>query len=152
MSTRMRIRIAAIAGAATLAAGGGVAALASTGTTAPPHAAVATGFIWNPLHLVNGWTAEGSKIYGTPSYAVRNGVLYLRGILHAPASGAPEFAVLPIGARPAHYLWLSYMNFGGDDLGEMEIEPNGDMFAYGIVDTGPPIDPSLAAISFPLSS
>jgi hypothetical protein len=79
-------------------------------------------------------------------------VLYLSGILQAPESAEPEFAVLPQGARPAHYLWLSYMNFGGDDLGEMEIEPNGGMFAYSTTAGGPPADPSLATISFPLSS
>ena len=81
-------------------------------------------------------------------------MLYLSGILQAPKSksGGPEFAVLPQGARPAHYLWLSYTNFGADDLGEMEIEPSGEMFAYGTTHGSPPVDPSLAAISFPLSS
>jgi len=48
--------------------------------------------------------------------------------------------------------WLTYTNFGGDNVGEMEIEPSGDGFVYGSTTGTAPIDPSLAAISFPLSS
>jgi hypothetical protein len=86
---------------------------------------------WHSLHLLNGWTALSAKYYGNPSYAVSNGVLYLSGILSAPKSGLPEIAVLPKGARPTHYLWLTHTNFGGDNVGEMEIEPSGDVFVYG---------------------
>jgi hypothetical protein len=143
--------MAAVAAAVTLAAGT-TAAAASSGTARPgTHPSPAAGFTWTPLHLINGWTALSGP-YGTPSYAVRNGVLYLRGILHAPSSGPPGFAVLPPGARPAHYLWLAYFNFGADNVGEMEIEPDGDMFAYGVTSGSGPVDPSLAAISFPLGS
>ncbi len=154
MSTRTRMTIAAITGAALIAAGSsGAAALASSrSAAATTHTAAASGFTWHRLHLMNGWAALSPQVYGSPSYAVRDGVLYLSGILQAPRSGGPQFAVLPRGARPAHYLWISYMNFGGDDLGEMEIEPNGEMFAYATTGGGPPVDPSLAAISFPLSS
>jgi hypothetical protein len=153
MSTGMRMTIAAVAAAAAVAAGGATVALARPDpAAAATHTTAATGFTWHPLHLMNGWTLLSGSIYGTPSYATGNGVLYLAGILQAPESGEPEFAVLPRGARPAHYLWISYMNFGGDDLGEMEIEPNGGMFAYPTTGGGPPVDPSLAAISFPLSS
>jgi hypothetical protein len=153
MRTRMRMTLAAVAAAAALAAGATAAAAASSpgAARATRHAAAAT-FTWTPLHRINGWTALSGSTYGTPSYAVQNGVLYLRGILSAPTSGVPEFAVLPSGARPAHYLWLSYMNFGADNIGEMEIEPNGEMFAYGSTTGGSAVDPSLATISFPLSS
>jgi len=153
MKTRMRMTIAASVGAVVIAAGSGAAALASPGSAAAAtQTPAASGFTWHPLHLINGWTALSAPVYGRPSYAVRDGVLYLSGILQAPKSGAPEFAVLPQGARPTHYLWLSYMNFGADNLGEMEIEPSGEMFAYGTTNGSPPVDPSLAAISFPLSS
>jgi hypothetical protein len=47
-------------------------------------------------------------------------------MLAVQKSGGPEFAVLPRGARPAHYL-AQLMNSGGDDIGEMEIEPDGEM-------------------------
>jgi hypothetical protein len=155
MRTRTRLTIAAVTGAALMAAGGAAfastqAAAATTQKTASTSAASA--FTWHRLHLINGWTALSSSVYGSPSYAVRDGVLYLSGILAAPKSGEPEFAVLPKGARPAHYLWISYMNFGGDDLGEMEIQPDGEMFANPTTSGGPVVDPSLAAISFPLSS
>jgi hypothetical protein len=146
MRTRTRMTLAIIAAAAALTAGATAAAAAS----GPARHAAA--FSWTPLTLINGWTALSGPTYGTPSYAVRDGVLYLRGILSAPTSGEPEFAVLPPGARPAHYLWLSYMNFGADNIGEMEIQENGDMFAYGSTTGGPAVNPSLAAISFPLSS
>jgi hypothetical protein len=153
MKTRMRMTLAIVAAAAALAAGATAAAAASSpGAARVTRQAAAAAFTWTPLKLKNGWTAVSGSTYGSPSYAVRNGVLYLRGILSAPASGEPEFAVLPSGARPAHYLWLSYTNFGGDDIGQMEIEPSGEMFAYQSTTGGPAIDPSLAAISFPLSS
>ena len=153
MRSRTRMTIAAVAAAAALAAGTTAAAAASPQTArTTTNASPAIGFTWTPLHLLNGWTALSGPTYGTPSYAVRNGVLYLRGILAAPKTILPEVAVLPSGARPRHFLWLTYTNFGGDNVGEMEIEPTGDMFIYAATTGGPPVDPSLAAISFPLSS
>lgn len=153
MRTRTRTTLAAVAAAAALAAG--TTAAAATSNPGAPRAArhtVSATFTWIPLHLINGWRALSGSTYGTPAYAVQNGVLYLRGILSPPKSGAPEIAVLPSGARPAHFLWLTYMNFGADNVGEMEIEPNGDMFAYGVTSGPGPVNPSLAAISFPLTS
>lgn len=154
MGIRMRITVAAVAAAAAVAAGTTAAVASSnSGTHRPAGApAAATTFTWTSLSLLNGWTALSGSTYGTPSFSVQNGVLYLRGILSSPSSGAPEFAVLPAGARPSHYLWLSYVNFGGDDIGTMEIEPNGEMFVYASTSGGPVVDPSLDAISFPLSS
>jgi hypothetical protein len=162
MKTRMRLAAAIIAGAGIIAAGGGAALASASTPAAATHAtagarassAAASGFTWHPLRLLNGWKTGGSY-YGTPSYAIKDGVLYLSGILRAPRpTNAPEFAILPAGARPAHYLWLIYYNFGGQGanlIGNMEIEPNGDMFIYGS-GSGPILNPSLQAISFPLSS
>jgi hypothetical protein len=130
----------------------GTAAASSPGSAPAPSQPVTGPVTWTALNLINGWTVLSGPTYGTPSYAVRNGVLYLSGILSAPPTGAPEVAVLPPGARPAHYLWLSYLNFGADNVGEMEIQPDGEMFIYGSTTGGPAVDPSLAAISFPLSS
>lgn len=107
---------------------------------------------WHRLKLLSGWTPLYAPDYGYPSYAVSNGVLYLSGILSAAKSDDPEIAVLPKGARPTHYLWLTYTNFGGDNIGEMEIQADGDVFVYGTTTRTNPVDPSLAAISFPLSS
>ncbi len=167
MNTKTRIAIAAFAGAGLIGVGGCAAALATTGvvTTATQVAAAthethraarpdSSGFTWHPLHLLDGWQALSDQIYGAPSYAIQNGVLYLSGILQAPQpTSSPEFAVLPAGARPKHYLWVLYYNFGGTGtnlVGNMEIEPNGEMFGYA--NTGPTLNPSLQAISFPLSS
>jgi hypothetical protein len=127
---------------------------AATHVTQPTASRQSTGFSWHPLHLLNGWTALSPKDYGAPSYAVKDGVLYLSGILQAPnPTYGPEFAVLPAGARPSHFLWIIYYNFGGSGtnlIGNMEIQPDGDMFAYS--NGGQTLDPSLQAISFPLSS
>ena len=67
---------------------------------------------WHRLQLTNGWAALYAPDYGYPSYAVSNGVLYLSGILSAGKSDGPEIAVLPRGARPTHFLWLTYTNSG----------------------------------------
>jgi hypothetical protein len=164
MKARTRITAAVIAGAALVVAGGGGAALASSGKSAAPAPASADSstapgngsvFTWHPLRLVNGWTGvtNSARYYGVPSYAIKDGVLYLSGILQAESAKGPQFATLPPGARPKHYLWLLYYNFGGagsNPTGSMEIQPDGGMFAYA--NGGHIIDPSLQAISFPLSS
>ncbi len=150
MKLRMRMPIAAAAIAVMAVAGGGAAALASSSPA--PRATTAGGgvasFTWHPLRLLSGWQTLSSTDYGTPAYAVRDGILYLRGILSADKSNDPLVAVLPAGARPAHFLWLTYFNFGsGGSSSGMEIEPDGSMFIYRGA-----IDPSLQGISFPLSS
>ena len=166
MNTGMRVAVAAIAGSTVVAAVSGAVALASTSSARTTQAAASAhvagpassqysaGFTWHALHLRNGWRALDVGTYRAPSYAVRDGVLYLSGILVAPhPTMAPEFAVLPVGARPAHDMWMIYYNFGGGGtnlIGNMEIEPDGGMFAYS--NGGPTLDPSLQAISFPLSS
>ena len=152
MRTTMRVTLAVGAAVAALAAGATALAASRPGPAQGTSQAASGSLTWTPLNLMNGWTALSDSTYGTPSYAVRNGVLYLSGILSAPASGEPEAAVLPPVAAPTNYLWLSYLNFGADDVGEMEIQPDGELFIYGSTTGGPAVDPSLAAISFPLSS
>ena len=168
MKAATRSTAALITGAALIAVGGGGVALASSakpataahGTAAAaarpsPAAPARATLTWHPLHLINGWTSvtDSARYYGIPAYAIQDGILYLSGILQARSATDPEFAVLPAGARPRHYLWLIYYNFGGGGanlIGNMEIEPAGGMFAYA--NGGQIIDPSLQAISFPLSS
>jgi hypothetical protein len=78
----------------------------------------------------------------------------LRGMVEGPSViPNPEFARLPAGARPAHNLYLNFYNFGGagsNAVGHLSIAPNGVTGA--ISDSGLPVNPSLAGISFPLSS
>jgi len=143
------IQFGAAALAAPALALGATAAAGAADATHGPSAV--TALTWTPLNLIDGWTALSASTYGAPSYSVQNGILYLRGILSASTAAGPEVAVLPSAARPSHYLWLTYTNFGGDNVSEMEIEPNGEIFIYGSA-AGGPVDPSLAALSFPLSS
>jgi hypothetical protein len=149
MSTKRRMAIAAIAAAAMLLAGGGATALASQkATAATPRTTAATGFTWHPLHLIDGATAWSPTSYGTPAYAVRDGVLYLKGIVREPGSiGA--FTQLPVGARPSHYLWMNCFNLSRNVACSLEIGPDGFIAAH--TSTGTP-RASLAGISFPLSS
>jgi hypothetical protein len=156
MNTRMRTATVVMAGAAMLAAGGGAAALASAGPApAAAHAPAATGFSWHPLHLINGWKADMPRYFGTPAYAVHDGVLYLRGAL-IPDRASPSidmFAVLPAGLRPSHYLWISCANstvaMTGTATGSLAISPGGDMLITVLTSNA---RPSLSGISFPLSS
>lgn len=168
MKTRARIAMAVLAGVALAGAGGGTMAAASAHPAAAPHttaitataavartaAPAASRLTWHPLHLLNDWTAASGRYYGVPSYAIQNGILYLSGILQAHPTTGSEFAVLPPGARPTHFLWMLYYNFGGAGanlIANMEIQPDGGMFIYGS-GHGPILSPSLQAISFPLSS
>jgi len=160
MNTRTLVTAAAVAAAGMIVAGSGPTALATptvktvSRTVAcrrPAAPAAPTRFVWHPLHLMHGWKAFSAGVYGTPSYAVRDGVLYLRGILRAPRPipGSPElvFARLPVGARPAHDVWTIYYNFGsgGSNLvSNMLIGHDGVMAAYA--NTGRIEHPSLQAI------
>ena len=156
MNIKMRT-VAIVIASAGLLTGGGLAA-SSIGTAQASPAVTSTthstsGFTWHPLRLLNGWKAASARFYGTPSYAVKDGVLYLSGILDASRSSGSQVAILPHGARPAHFLWLLCDNFGGSGAGlavNMEIEPGGDIFVYS--NGGQLADPSLQGISFPLSS
>jgi len=131
----------------------GVTAVSARARGLGPAAELA-GVRWHKLRLLSGWTALGAGSYRAPSYAISGGVLYLSGILQAPAHGMEEplVARLPEGTRPPHFLWLSFLNFGADDLGEMEVEPGGQIFVYSTAAGGRLVDPSLDGISFPLNS
>ena len=166
MTTRMRVALAAVAGAAMIAVGGGggacspnsaktgAQAAAGMGGAKPAAGQVAATFTWHPLALLNGFKSYDSSFFGVPAYAVSDGVLYLRGVVAGPSTiPNPEFARLPAGARPLHTLYIICYNFGGAGSNltdHISVGPDGAMEV--ISGAGAPVDPSLAAISFPLSS
>lgn len=159
-SSRMRrSAVLAVPIAALLAATGGTPAVAS-----PAHAVLAaehtgtmqahpaTGFTWHKLHLINGWVSASTSYLntGAPEYAVHKGVVYLSGALSKLASSPSDnFATLPPGARPAHWLFIQvYTNNGVE--GTLEIRPDGTMHSfYGGSGS---FTASLAAVSFPTAA
>ena len=65
------------------------------------------------------------------------------------ASGSnSEFAVLPKGNRPSHYMWITVYTLDGTS-GTLEIDPSGAMWASGASADG---FTSLAGVQFPLGS
>ena len=133
---------------------GGAGANRIAARSAGPGHLRAPAFTWRSLRLLNGFASYDSRFFGVPAYAVSNGVLYLRGVVAGPKTiPNPEFARLPVGARPANNLYIICYNFGGAGSNltdHISVSPNGEMEV--ISGSGTPVTPSLAAISFPLSS
>jgi hypothetical protein len=161
MSARTPIAAAAVIAAVLVSAGSG-AALASPAVTGratagghvarPAAGPAASGLAWHRLHLLFGWIGYAPQINGAPAYAVRDGVLYLRGALISkrPDPAASTFAVLPAAARPRHYLVMSCVNVTSTlTAGALAATPAGDL---QITLPASPATPSLSGISFPLSS
>jgi hypothetical protein len=141
-------------GAAALAGTGGAVAQAApprAGMVADPHAAsaphAAAAFTWHRLKLLNGWKSASTTSIpaGTPSYAVRDEVVYLNGAIKQPVAGSEEFARLPAGSRPAHTLWMQVLT-GTSVLGTLRVFPDGLMSAYN---GGATTETSMAMVSFP---
>jgi hypothetical protein len=118
---------------------------------APATPAKAPKFTWHPLTLLNGWKSASTKGLptGTPAWAVRDGVVYLRGAIRQPnPSGFLTFADLPKSARPPHDLRIQIFTrtevpavlYIGSD-GDMEVE-GGNALATT----------SLAAVSYPTAA
>lgn len=140
-------------------AGPGLVSLALGTTTAaasPSHGGKATagaparaGVTWHALALKNGWNSSQFRWNtGDPSYAVRNGVVYLSGSLHQRVGGSDVFAVLPAAARPTHDLYITVYTFDGT-TGVLFIGTNGGMQAYAGEARS---FTSLAGVSFPAST
>ena len=150
---RAALAAAAVAASALtlLAAGPGAASAATDRVAASAQPAVA-GVSWHNLTLLNHWRSEKSYNGGTPGWAIRGGVVYLRGIIAQSPLGfttSREFAVLPPAARPARKL---YFIVDADGLyGNLDILTNGVM----VVSSPAPLDAksftSLDGISFPAS-
>jgi len=102
---------------------------------------------WHVLVLTNGWSTTSPSRYGSPAWAVSNGVVYLRGVVQG-GIGA-DLAKLPRGARPAHWLWITYVTSGPTTSG-MLIRPTGLISLFGPGDAK--TFSSLSGVSFPVKA
>jgi hypothetical protein len=146
--------VAVAASALTLFAAvpGARSASAATGRAAAIQPAV-TPVQWHDLSLVNQWQQDTTfpvTGMGKPAWAVRNGVVYLRGAMHqvpAQAGLNDNFAVLPQAARPAN---TQYLRLGADgEYGELAIMPSGYMFVDSVWPLAAKFYSSLDGVSFP---
>lgn len=82
---------------------------------------------WQPL---NGGTEYGPCV--TPSDSIIGGVVYLTGYYQFNAGFSGQFAVLPPGARPTHYLYLTVFGDGadGNQWVTLRIDPDGAMSVF----------------------
>jgi hypothetical protein len=131
-----------------LLAAGAMAALGVTAGAGSASAATAqsavpaiTGVTWHQLTLINGWVSGPSQSLGEgiPSWAVRNGVVYLTGSVVQTGGDLGEFALLPPAARPSHDLYMPADVLGQGAHGWILIDPSGAMYAMS-VRTPPPRD------------
>ena len=109
----------------------------------------ATAVQWHALTLNNGWVYAGFDSYHAAYYKDAGGVVHLRGSL---SSGTPYPAAafrLPLGARPAHTVWVPLYAVNGS-TGGLVIYPTG--WAKAFDDSGTNSDvvgyTSLDGISF----
>lgn len=133
---------------------GGGAGYAAAGSRTGQHRAStaqprATAFTWHNLHLINGWKPAPDVVdSGRPAYALRGGIVYLRGAIYQPVPGSGKFAFLPPGTRPAHNL-LTIIYTSPGAAGTLVIATTGVMLAVG---GNAAVFSSLAAVSFPRTS
>lgn len=143
--------------AALMTAMGGTAAVASpvqagfaTGRAQSDPATSAT-FTWHPLKLLHGWKSASTRrqVTGTPAWALRDGVVYLRGAIKQPkAGGNPAFASLPKDARPASVMYIQVFS-RSDVPGILNVDSNGVLEAY---DGNTHAFTSLSGVSYPSAS
>jgi hypothetical protein len=129
--------------AALLTAMGGTAAVAS-----PVQAARSVSFSWHPLKLLHGWKSASTRLQvtGKPAWALRDGVVYLRGAIKQPkAAGNSTFASLPKDARPASVMYIQVFS-KSDVPGILNINSNGALEAY---DGNAYAFTSLSGVSYP---
>lgn len=144
-------RLVLPAAAALLVLAGGSSPASAYARAASGHGArAAAKLTWHSLTLRNGWTSASTKglVTGKPAWALRNGVVYLRGAVKQPVSGSATFALLPRQARPAHNLYLQVWT-SSDVPGTLYIGSDGTMEAYNGNATA---FASLAAVSFPTAA
>ncbi len=134
---------------------GGLAATAgpsAAATSLASGSAASTTLQWHKLALINGWTSasEPGLNAGTPSWAVSNGVVYLRGAVNQPTDGDNEvFADLPAAAWPASNLYLSVYTHADEAGGVVFVGTGGTLEAY---DGYSHTFTSLAGISYPATT
>ena len=128
------------------AAGGALAA--HSAAFVPGQAPAPAPFLWHTLPLENGWASASKKslVTGTPAWAIRDGVVYLRGaIKQTIPSGSYIVAQLPQFAWPTHDLYLQVYTSSAEP-GVLYIGANGTVEVYyGNSGTFT----SLAAVSYP---
>jgi|SRR5262250_695034 len=108
-----------------------------------------TTITFHTLTLKNGWKpATGFAGIRPPAYAISGGVVYLTGGMHQPSGSIRKFAVLPLGVRPKHTLWIGVFSEATTSA-FLEIQPTGAMFIGG---TDAQFFASLAGVSFPHNS
>jgi hypothetical protein len=126
----------------------------SVATAAPAHAWSAgpatAGFSWHKLTLVNGWKPFSSGT-GSPSWAVKGGVVYLSGALRQPAGSNDMFARLPKAARPAHLSYLIVYTLNAS-TGNLIVSSDGTLRVYSNPAGNAQGFTSLASISYPAAS
>jgi hypothetical protein len=108
-------------------------------------------FNWHPLKLIHGWKSASAKhfVTGTPAWALRDGVVYLRGAIKQPnADGSVTFASLPKAARPASKLYIQVFSKSAVP-GILYIGSGGTLDAY---DGNAYAFTSLSAVSYPTAS
>jgi hypothetical protein len=117
------------------------------------HSAPATQvkFTWHPFKLMHGWKSASAKLLvtGTPAWAFRDGVVYLRGAIKQPnAAGSATFASLPKYARPASKLYIQVFT-KSDVPGILYIGSGGTLQAF---DGNAYSFTSLSGMSYPTAS
>ena len=119
-------------------------------TIASGRPAAAT-FRWQNLGLQNGWH---TFLADPPADSVVGGVVYLKGMLSQPTAGSGQFARLPIGARPAHTLFIpvSVDLGGGGSVGTLEIFRGGQIAVFSTSPADAKAATSLDGVSFPVNS
>jgi hypothetical protein len=123
-----------------------IPAAAATGHAAAPQAALT----WHSLTLANGWkSASTAKLNtGKPAWAIRDGVVYLRGAVTDTVTGTSLFGQLPVAARPSRDLCIGVYT-ASDSTGDLFIGSDGSLEAYNGEAT---TFTSLATVSFPVAS
>jgi hypothetical protein len=147
-------RLAVPAAAGLLAVMAGPAA-AQAAQAAPAARALPSGqatFTWHGLSLENGWKSASAPklVTGQPAWALRDGVVYLRGAVRQPSPTASStFATLPKADRPAHNLYINVFTGSAGVPGVLYIGASGAMEAFG---SNAYTFTSLATVSFPTAA
>jgi hypothetical protein len=139
-----------VAAAALAALGVTAGAGSASAATAQSAAATVTGVTWHQLTPINGWVPGQSQFAGDgiPSWAVRNGVVYLSGSVAQTSGTNNEFAVLPAAARPSRVLYMTVFTWAGTQ-GFVIVHPNGAIQAWANPYSNAQTLTSLAGISYP---
>jgi len=110
----------------------------------------ASGITWHRLTLKNGWTAVSSAL-GAPSFAVKNGIVYLSGVLHQPSGTFIIFARAPAAIKPPTPLTMPIYTNGGT-YGYFVVGGSPRMVVNSTPTSNSQTFASLAAVSYPVNS